>query len=281
MTRATSPSTPSSSTSATRKLFLGGDSRPSVPLTFSDRSLSHRSYGDDNRQTPKPPPEAVHAQAQTAVRHFEHLKLEGVKAGDQMVLVSGGAWTAEGGLLRPGLLALWQHLVDYGVQAIIADDLCAAPSLHPVSALELDHALTLHPDRSPRRIYPSQGDGGLAFTLGLERVLVNGFEVAVDPAALADMEHAEEAARAHAAAMASAGGKCTVASHGAQMANGGIATMSGEHAPGIQSAGGTAGLGKKRGIYKKPHQTAAQAARAAEKKRARYRAAASRAAGAH
>ena len=113
-------------------------------------------------------------------------------------------------------------------------------------------------------------------------MLVNGFEVAVDPAALADMEHAEEAARAHAAAMASAGGKCTVASHGAQMANGGIATMSGEHAPGIQSAGGTAGLGKKRGIYKtkkKPHQTAAQAARA-EKMRARYRAA-SRAAGAH
>ena len=230
-----------------------------------------------------------------------------------MVLVSGGTWTAEGGLLRPGLLALWQHLVDYGVHAIIADDLCAAPSLHPVSALELDHALTLHPDRSPRRIYPSQGDGGLAFTLGLERVLVNGFEVAVDPAALADMEHAEEAARAHAAAMASAGGiatmsgehargiqsaggkctvashgaqmanggKCTVASHGAQMANGGIATMSGEHAPGIQSAGGKAGLGKKRGIYKmkkKPHQTAAQAA-GAEKMR-RYRAA-SRAAGAH
>ena len=128
-------------------------------------------------------------------------------------------------------------------------------------------------------------------------MLVNGFEVAVDPAALADMEHAEEAARAHAAAMASAGGKCTVASHGAQMANGGkctvashgaqmanggIATMSGEHAPGIQSAGGTAGLGKKRGSYKMkktPHQTAAQAARA-EKMRARYRAA-SRAAGAH
>ena len=203
-----------------------------------------------------------------------------------MVLVSGGAWTAEGGLLRPGLLALWQHLVDYGVHAIIADDLCAAPSLHPVSALELDHALTLHPDRSPRRIYPSQGDGGLAFTLGLERVLVNGFEVAVDPAALADMEHAEEAARAHAAAMASAvssaGGKATVASHGAQMANGGKATMASEHAPRIQSAGGKAGgkagLGRKKGMYKKPHQTAAQAALAA-KMRA-YRAA-NRAAGAH
>ena len=109
-------------------------------------------------------------------------------------------------------------------------------------------------------------------------MLVNGFEVDVDPAALADMEHAEEAARAHAVN----GGKCTVASHGAQMANGGIATMSGEHAPRIKSLGGKAGLGKKRGIYKtkkKPHQTAAQAARA-EKYRERYRAA-SRAAGAH
>ena len=109
--------------------------------------------------------------------------------------MSGGAWTAEGGPLRPGLLALWQHLVNYGVHAIIADDLCAAPSLHPVSALHLDHALT-HPGRSPRRTYPSQVDAGLLFTLGLQLVLVNGFEVVVDTAALADMEHAEEAARA-------------------------------------------------------------------------------------
>ena len=196
-----------------------------------------------------------------------------------MVLVSGGTWTAEGGLLRPGLLALWQHLVDYGVQAIIADDLCAAPSLHPVSALELDHVLT-HPDCSPRRTYPSQCDGGLAFTLGLELMLVNGFEVAVDPAALADMEHAEEAARAHAAAMASAGGKCTVASHGAQMANGGIATMSGEHAPGIQSAGGKTTRGQIRGTYNKPYQTAHQQADAARKRKyyAAARAAAARAA---
>ena len=128
---------------------------------------------------------------------------------------------------------------------------------------------------------------------------MTGFEVHVDAAALADMERAEEAARAHAAAMASAGGKATVASHGAQMANGGKAggkatmsgvlapriqsaggkaTMASEHAPGIQSAGGKAGLGRKKGIYKKPHQTAAQAALAA-KMRA-YRAA-NRAAGAH
>ena len=43
----------------------------------------------------------------------------------------------------------------------------------------------------------------------------------MDAAALADMERAEEAARAHAAAMQAAGGKATVASHGQQLANGG------------------------------------------------------------
>ena len=82
--------------------------------------------------------------------------------------------------------------------------------------------------------------------------MVTGFEVHVDAAALADMERAEEAARAHVAAFNSAGG--------------------------MTGAGGKAGLGKKRGIYKKKHQTAAQAAHAA-KKRA-YRAA-NRAVGAH
>ena len=112
------------------------------------------------------------------------------------------------------------------------------------------------------------------------------------------------------------GGKCTVASHGAQMANGGIATMAGEHAARIQSLGGTATMagehaariqsaggtaamagehapriqsaggkaggkarrGRKRGIYKKRNQTAAQAAHAAKMRR--YRAA-NRAVGAH
>ena len=98
---------------------------------------------------------------------------------------------------------------------------------------------------------------------------MTGFEVSVDVRALADMERAEEAARAYAARIQSAGG---------------TAAMSGEHAARIQSAGGMtgaggkAGLGKKRGIYKKKHQTAAQAAHAA-KVRA-YRAA-NRAVGAH
>lgn len=97
----------------------------------------------------------------------------------------------------------------------------------------------------------------------------------VDAAALADMERAEEAARAHAAAMqaarSSAGGKATVASHGPQLANGGKqggkATVA-SHGPqlgngGRSAAGGRGRLGK---IYPKPGQTAHQQA-AAEKKR--------------
>ena len=119
---------------------------------------------------------------------------------------------------------------------------------------------------------------------------MTGFEVHVDAAALADMERAEEAARAHVAAVRSAGGKAggtatvashgpqlanggkaTVASHGPQLANGGTTSMSGEHAPRIHSAGGTAGLGKIRKDYKKPNQTAHQQATAAYKRK--YRAA--------
>ena len=115
---------------------------------------------------------------------------------------------------------------------------------------------------------------------------MTGFEVHVDAAALADMERAEEAARAYAARIQSAGGTAAMSGeHAARIKSaGGKATMSGEHAARIQSAGGMtgaggkAGLGKKRGIYKKKHQTAAQAAHAA-KVRA-YRAA-NRAVGAH
>ena len=71
--------------------------------------------------------------------------------------------------------------------------------------------------------------------------------------------------------MCSAGGKATVASHGAQMANGGKAggkaTMSGVYAPRIQSAGGKATRGKIRGTYNKPNQTARQQADAARKRK--------------
>ena len=114
--------------------------------------------------------------------------------------------------------------------------------------------------------------------------MVTGFEVHVDAAALADMERAEEAARAHVAAMGSAAGTATMAGeHAARIQSaGGTATMAGEHAPRIQSAGGKAGgkarRGRKRGIYKKRNQTAAQAAHAAKMRR--YRAA-NRAVGAH
>ena len=80
---------------------------------------------------------------------------------------------------------------------------------------------------------------------------MKGFELHVDAAALADMERAEEAARAHAAAMQAAAGK---------------ATMSGVHAARISSAGGKANLGKIRKNYKKPNQTAHQQAKAAQKR---------------
>ena len=130
----------------------------------------------------------------------------------------------------------------------------------------------------------------------------------VDERALADVTRDVEAQRAHVAAMCSAGGTATMSGEHARriQSAGGTATMSGEHARRIQSAGssstvashgpqmangGKAGLGE-RGIYKKPHQMAAQAALSGrekaripgggqtEKKRA-YRAAARRAAGAH
>ena len=74
----------------------------------------------------------------------------------------------------------------------------------------------------------------------------------------------------HAARIQSAGGTATMSGpHAARIKSaGGKATMSGPHAARIQSAGGKAKLGK---IYKKPHQTAEQWAKA-EKKR-KYRAA--------
>jgi len=100
---------------------------------------------------------------------------------------------------------------------------------------------------------------------------VKGFELHVDAAALADMERAEEAARAHAAriqaAVRSAGGTATMAGpYAARIQSaGGKATMAGPYAARIQSAGGKTGAGGKAHlgkIYKKPKQTAAQQAKA-------------------
>ena len=126
------------------------------------------------------------------------------------------------------------------------------------------------------RAYPSQLDGGQAFTLGLQRVMAEHLTVTVDTAARADTERAEVAARAHVSAAHTAGGKATVASHGPQLANGGKATVA-SHGPqlgngGRSSAGGRGKLGK---IYPKPGQTAHQqaAAESMRKSRAANRAA--------
>ena len=47
------------------------------------------------------------------------------------------------------------------------------------------------------RTYPSQLDGGQAYTLGLQLLMAKNLSVAVDDAALADTERVEEAAREH------------------------------------------------------------------------------------
>jgi hypothetical protein len=117
------------------------------------------------------------------------------------------------------------------------------------------------------RDYPSQHDGGRAYTLGLQRVMAEHLTVSVDATARADTERAEEATRAHVHAASSAGGSATVASHGPQLANGGKASNGGKatvasHGPQLGN-GARSKLGK---IYHKPGQTAHQQA-AAEKKR--------------
>ena len=130
-----------------------------------------------------------------------------------------------------------------------------------------------------------------------------GLGVAVDQDALVSGPEMEHFARMHMGAVCSAGGTATMSGpHAARIQSaggtaGGTVTMSGPHAARIQSAGGKAGgkavmsgphaariqsAGGKAGgkvvgkanlgkIYKKPHQTAEQWAKA-EKKR-KYRAA--------
>ena len=124
----------------------------------------------------------------------------------------------------------------------------------------------------------------MAYTADLKCTAARLLSPPVDERALSDVARDVEAQRTHVAAMHSAGGKATMASEHAPriQSAGGKATMAGEHAQRIHSIGGKASgkaaLGRKKGMYKKPHQTAAQAALAA-KMRA-YRAA-NRAAGAH
>ena len=107
------------------------------------------------------------------------------------------------------------------------------------------------------REYPSRLDAGRAYGTALKLAMAAGMGVAVDQDALVSGPEMEHFARMHMGAVCSAGGTA-----------GGPVTMSGPHAARIQSAGGKAKLGK---IYKKPHQTAEQWAKA-EKKR-KYRAA--------
>ena len=144
------------------------------------------------------------------------------------------------------------------------------------------------------REYPSRLDAGRAFGTALKLAMAAGLGVAVDQDALVSGPEIEHFARMHMGAVCSAGGTAggkaggtaggTVTMSGPHAARiqsaggkaGGKAVMSGPHAARIQSAGGKAGgkvvgkanLGK---IYKKPHQTAEQWAKA-EKKR-KYRAA--------
>ena len=134
-----------------------------------------------------------------------------------------------------------------------------------------------------RREYPSRIDAGRAFGTALKLAMAAGVGVDVDQDALVSGPEMEHFARMHmgavgtatmsgphAARIQSAGGTATMSGpHAARIKSaGGKATMSGPHAARIQSAGGKAKLGK---IYKKPHQTAEQWAKA-EKKR-KYRAA--------
>ena len=124
------------------------------------------------------------------------------------------------------------------------------------------------------REYPSRLDAGRAYGTALKLAMAAGMGVAVDQDALVSGPEMEHFARMHMGAVCSAGGTATMSGpHAARIQSaggkaGGPVTMSGPHAARIQSAGGKANLGK---IYKKPHQTAEQWAKA-EKKR-KYRAA--------
>ena len=149
-----------------------------------------------------------------------------------------------------------------------------------------------------RREYPSRIDAGRAFGTALKLAMAAGVGVDVDQDALVSGPEMEHFARMHMGAVSSAGGKATMSGpyaariqsaggkaggpvtmsgpYAARIQSaGGKVTMSGPYAARIQSAGGKANLGK---IYKKPHQTAAQAAKAEYKRNNR---AAKRAAGAH
>ena len=178
-----------------------------------------RSYDENNKQTTHPPHEAIASQTLTARAHFDHMLIEGMKSGDEVLLVPSGLWTAENGALRPGVDALAAHLVGAGVLVTIAPSLCVAHlECLPCSRTHSPHQLL-----DVHRTYPSLLDGGLLYTADLKGTAARLLSPPVDARALADVTRDVEAQRAHVAATHSAGGKATVASHGPQMANGGKA----------------------------------------------------------
>ena len=227
----------------------------------------HRSY-IDKQQTKEPPPEAVEFQYTTASWLFNHLIKEGLNTGDQLFIFPAGKWVAEGGAFRLGLEALVRHLRDAGVAVTVAKSLCAAV-IAPALRASNDSQSLVSVGRVLRE-YPSRLDAGRAYGTALKLAMAAGMGVAVDQDALVSGPEMEHFARMHMGAVCSAGGTATMSGpHAARIKSaGGKATMSGPHAARIQSAGGNAKLGK---IYKKPHQTAEQWAKA-EKKR-KYRAA--------
>ena len=98
--------------------------RPRADSHPDRSSLTLRLYGDDNNQTKLPPQTAITDQHLLARRFYEHIRSEGVKAGDEVLLVPAGVWVAEGGPLRPGLDALGAQLRDAGVSVKISKDQC-------------------------------------------------------------------------------------------------------------------------------------------------------------
>ena len=109
-----------------------------------------RSYDQNGKQTTHPPHEAIASQTLTARAHADHILLEGLKSGDEVLLMPSGLWPAENGALRPGVDALAAHLVDAGALVTIAPSLCVAHlECLPCSRTHSPHQLLAVPQVVP------------------------------------------------------------------------------------------------------------------------------------
>ena len=109
-----------------------------------------RSYDQNGKQTTHPPHEAIASQTLTARAHADHILLEGMKEGDEVLLMPSGLWPAENGALRPGVDALAAHLVDAGALVTIAPSLCVAHlECLPCSRTHSPHQLLAVPQVVP------------------------------------------------------------------------------------------------------------------------------------